>query len=287
MDVVLPLTLGEALEAMSERADPRPIAGGTDLMVAMNRGLERPGTVVDLTRIDELLGWTRNGREHLGAGVTYARIEADADPDDALLQAARAVGSPQIRARGTVGGNIGTASPAGDLLPVLAARDADIDLVSTSGRRSVPWHAFVTGPKRTALQAGELIAGASWASPSGRSVFAKVGPRNAMVISICSVCVQLDDDARTVRIAMGSVGPTVLRAPEAEAFAQAAIDEGGGWDDPSRPPRAAALRRFGELAAEAARPIDDVRGTAAYRRHAVSVLASRLLERAIALRPGA
>ena len=287
MDVVLPLTLGEALEAMSERADPRPIAGGTDLMVAMNRGRERPGTVVDLTRIDELSGWAHNGQEHLGSGVTYARIEADADPDDALLQAARAVGSPQIRARGTVGGNIGTASPAGDLLPVLAARDADIELVSTSGRRSVPWHAFFTGPKRTALQAGELIAGASWASPSGPSVFAKVGPRNAMVISICSVCVQLDDDARTVRIAMGSVGPTVLRAPEAEAFAQAAIDEGGGWHDPSRPPRAAALRRFGELAAEAARPIDDVRGTAAYRRHAVSVLASRLLERALALRPGA
>jgi CO/xanthine dehydrogenase FAD-binding subunit len=287
MDVVLALTLDEALEAMSEHLDPHPIAGGTDLMVAMNRGRERPGTIVDLTRIDDLTGWSRSGREQLGAGVTYARIEADADPDDALLQAARAVGSPQIRARGTVGGNIGTASPAGDLLPVLAARDADIELVSTSGRRSVPWYAFFTGPKRTALEPGELIAGASWASHSGASVFAKVGPRNAMVISICSVCVQLDDEAREVRVAMGSVGPTVLRAPEAEAFAQAEVDDAGAWDDPSRPPRAAALRRFGELAAEAARPIDDVRGTAAYRRHAVSVLASRLLERAIALRPGA
>ena len=199
-----------------------PIAGGTDLMVAMNRGSERPGTIVDLTRLDELGGWSRNGRERLGAGVTYARIEADGDPDDALVQAARAVGSPQIRARGTVGGNIGTASPAGDLLPVLAARDADIELVSAAGRRSLPWHAFLTGPKRTAIAPGELIAGASWASSAGPSVFAKVGPRNAMVISICSVCVQLDDDAHTVRVAMGSVGPTVLRAPEAEAFAQAA-----------------------------------------------------------------
>lgn len=280
MDVVLAATLDEALDAMAEAPDARAIAGGTDLMVAMNRGSERPGTIVDLTRLDELGDWSRNGRERVGAGVTYARIEADGDPDDALVQAARAVGSPQIRARGTVGGNIGTASPAGDLLPVLAARDAEIELVSTAGRRSLPWHAFLTGPKRTAIAPGELIAGASWAPSPGPSAFAKVGPRNAMVISICSVCVQLDDDARTVRVAMGSVGPTVLRAPEAEAFARAAIEGSGS-------PGEADLVRFGELAAEAVQPIDDVRGTAAYRRHAVSVLATRLLGRALTAREGA
>ncbi|MGH2539481.1 MAG: FAD binding domain-containing protein, partial [Actinomycetota bacterium] len=197
MDVLLPSTLDEALEAVAERPDARPIAGGTDLMVELNRGDERPDAIVDISRVAELGRWSRpdegnrsagddpDDREFLGAGVTYSRILAEARRDDALPQAARAVGSPQIRNRGTVGGNLGTASPAGDLLPVVAARDADIELASATGRRSLPWHEFLTGLKTTAIAPGELITGVRWRRPDGPSVFAKGGPRNAMVISIC------------------------------------------------------------------------------------------------------
>ncbi len=284
MDVLLPTTLGEALEALAERPDARPLAGGTDLMVALNRGDERPDTIVDLSRVEELGHWRSDERAFLGAGVTYSRILAESQHDDALSQAARAVGSPQIRNRGTVGGNLGTASPAGDLLPVFAARDADIELVSIEGRRSLPWRTFLTGPKTTAIAPGELIAGASWPTSTGPSVFAKVGPRNAMVISVCSVCVQLDEEAEAVRVAMGSVGPVVLRAPDAEAFAKGAIADAGVWQDPSLTVEAAAIARFAELVAGVVRPIDDIRGTAAYRRHAVRVLAGRALNRVLAER---
>jgi CO/xanthine dehydrogenase FAD-binding subunit len=286
VEVLLPSTLDQALGTLAEHPHARPIAGGTDLMVELNRGDERPEAILDVSRLTELGTWQRNGREFLGAEVTYSRILADSPVDDALTEAARAVGSPQIRNRGTVGGNLGTASPAGDLIPVLAARDADIELVSAAGSRSLPWHEFLTGPKSTAIAPGELIAGASWPTPAGPSMFAKVGIRNAMVISICSVCVQVDEGARTVRAAIGSVGPTVLRATDAEAFARDAIEEAGGWGDPSRRPGETAAARFGELVAAAARPIDDVRGTADYRRHAVRVLAQRAFTRTLEHRLG-
>ncbi len=281
VEVLLPSTLDQALGTLAEQPHARPIAGGSDLMVELNRGDERPEAILDVSRLAELGTWQRNGREFLGAGVTYSRILADSPGDDGLTEAARAVGSPQIRNRGTVGGNLGTASPAGDLMPVLAARDADIELVSAAASRSLSWREFLTGPKTTALTPGELIAGASWPTPSGPSTFAKVGIRNAMVISICSVCVQVDEGARAVRVAIGSVGPTVLRAPDAEAFARDAIEEAGGWDDPSRRPGELAAARFGQFVAAAARPIDDVRSTADYRRHAVRVLAQRAFTRTL------
>jgi CO/xanthine dehydrogenase FAD-binding subunit len=288
VDVLLPSTLDEALEALAERPDARPIAGGTDMMVELNRGAaERPEAILDLSRVAELGRWPAGHgggpaeREFLGAGVTYSRILAESRRDGALRQAARAVGSPQIRNRGTVGGNLGTASPAGDLLPVVAARDADVELVSATARRTVPWHAFLTGPKTTAIEPGELIAGVRWRRPDGPSVFAKVGPRNAMVISVCSVCVQVDEASGSVRVAMGSVGPTVLRAPDAEVFARDAIAEAGAWEDPTQPLEQDVAGRFGELVAGAVRPIDDVRGTATYRRHAVRVLAARALHRVL------
>ena len=150
----------------------------------------------------------------------------------------------------------------------------------------MPWHAFLTGPKRTALEPDELILGARWRPPRGPGSFSKVGPRNAMVIAVCGVCVQFDEDARGVRVALGSVGPTVLRAPEAESFAAGAIEEAGAWDDPARAVPDDVVDRFGELTAEAAQPIDDLRGTAAYRRHAVGVLARRALRWALADRGG-
>jgi CO/xanthine dehydrogenase FAD-binding subunit len=150
----------------------------------------------------------------------------------------------------------------------------------------LPWRAFLTGPKRTALEPDELILGARWRRPRGPGSFSKVGPRNAMVIAVCGVCVQFDEDDRTVRVALGSVGPTILRAPEAEAFAAGAIEEAGTWDDPARAVPEEAVDRFGELTAAAAQPIDDLRGTAAYRRHAVGVLARRALRWALADRGG-
>ena len=190
-----------------------------------------------------------------------------------LVQAARTVGSPPIRTRGTVGGNLGTASPAGDALPVLAAYEAEIVLASAAGTRSLPWHEFLLGPKRTALLPDELIVGARWPLHANRGSFSKVGTRNATVIAVASLTLVLDLEQRQVRVALGSVGPTILRAPEAEAFAAAALD----WDDPAAPLPAQVSEEFGALVAAAARPIDDVRGTAAYRREACCVLGRRAL----------
>jgi CO/xanthine dehydrogenase FAD-binding subunit len=288
VEILRPDALGEALSLKAATPGAVPIAGGTDVMVAMNVDGARPEALIDLTRVRELDRLERrDDRVFLGAGVTYARVMRELGDQVALVQASRSVGSPQIRNRGTVGGNLGTASPAGDALPVLAAYEADVVLGGPGGRtRSVPLEAFLVGPKRNALETDELILGATWRPPRGPGSFSKVGPRNAMVIAVCSICVQLDEQARTVRIALGSVGPTVLRAPEAEAFAAAAMDESGVWDDPSLALADAAVTRVGEFVAGAARPIDDVRGTAAYRRHAVSVLARRSLRWALADRRG-
>ena len=289
MEVLLPDSLEEALEMKSALPDAVPIAGGTDVMVRLNVEGHRPEAIVDLSRVAELDRWElRDGDVFLGAGVSYTRIMGELAEHVPLVQASRSVGSPQIRNRGTVGGNLGTASPAGDALPVLAAYDADVVLVAAGGRtRAIPWSAFLTGPKRTAIEPDELILGARWHPPRGPGSFSKVGPRNAMVIAVCGVCVQLDEDARRVRVALGSVGPTVLRAPEAEAFAAGAIEESGAWDDPTRAVPDDATVRFGELTAAAAQPIDDLRSTAAYRRHAVGVLARRALRWSLADRGGA
>jgi CO/xanthine dehydrogenase FAD-binding subunit len=289
MEVLLPDSLEEALEMKSAHPEAMPIAGGTDVMVRLNVGGHRPEVIVDLSRVAELDRWERrDGSVFLGAGVSYTRIMAELADHVPLVQASRSVGSPQIRNRGTVGGNLGTASPAGDALPVLAAYDADVVLVAAGGRtRTIPWSAFLKGPKRTAIEPDELILGARWHPPRGPGSFSKVGPRNAMVIAVCGVCVQLDEHARHVRVALGSVGPTVLRAPEAEAFAAGAIEESGAWDDPARELPDDATVRFGELTAAAARPIDDLRSTAAYRRHAVGVLARRALRWSLADRGGA
>jgi CO/xanthine dehydrogenase FAD-binding subunit len=278
VDVLRVGSLADALAAKARRPDAVPIAGGTDLMVGINAGWDRPPAILDLSAVDELRHWERGDEVVLGAGLTSRLILGELADERALTQAARAVGSPQIRNRGTVGGNVGTGSPAGDLLPVLAAADASIELGSDAGgRRAVAWHAFFTGPKRTTIAPDELILGVRWRRRRGPSVFAKVGPRNAMVISVCSLCLQVDEDDRAIRLALGSVGPTVLRADDAEAFGAAAIEEAGGWADPARPLDDAAVARFAELAAGAARPIDDLRGTSAYRRHAIGVLAGRAL----------
>jgi CO/xanthine dehydrogenase FAD-binding subunit len=277
MDVFLPASLEEALEVLAERPETVPIAGGTDLMVALNGRRLRPDAMIDLTRLTELRQVRRDeDGVFLGAGVTYARIARELPDVPTLVQASRTVGSAQIRARGTVGGNLGTGSPAGDALPVLAAHDARIELAAAGGRRrSVPWREFLLGPKRTALRDDELILGARWRPVDGSGSFSKVGTRNAMVIAIASVCLQLDPVARAVRVALGSVAPTVVRAPEAEDFAARALADAGSWDDPTASIGDDVAREFGELVARAASPIDDLRGSAVYRRHALTVLARR------------
>ena len=279
MEVFLPRTLDEALEIKAAHPDALPIAGGTDVMVDLNFDRHRPDGILDVSRLPELLGWRReDGHVFLGAGVTYARIMAELHAFVPLAQASRTVGSPQIRNRATVGGNLGTASPAGDALPVLAAYDADVELVSVGGgRRALPWHAFHLGLKKTALRPDELILGVRWKVRRGPGSFSKIGTRNAMVISVAGLCLAMDEDDRTVSVALGSVAPTIVRTPEAEAFAAAALERVGAWEDPAARLGPEVLEEFGDLAAAAARPIDDVRGTASYRRHACGVLARRAL----------
>jgi len=279
MEVLLPRSLDEALEMAQTQPDVVPIAGGTDVMVELNMDLGRPQTLMDVSRLAELGVWRReNGHRFLGAGVTYTTIMRELPELTALVQASRSVGSPQIRNRGTLGGNLGTASPAGDTLPVLAAYDAEIVLTRVGGAtRSIPWRDFLLGVKRNALEPGELILGVRWVDIAGPGSFSKIGTRNAMVIAVANLCFQLDEEGRSVRVALGSVAETVVRAEAAEAFAEAALIGAGLWDDPSARLEADVVERFGELVAEAASPIDDVRGTAAYRRHACAALARRSL----------
>jgi CO/xanthine dehydrogenase FAD-binding subunit len=283
MDVYLPHTLDEALEIKAAHAGALPIAGGTDVMVELNFDRHRPDAIMDISRLAELLEWRReDGVLFLGAGVTYARIMRELPEFVPLVQASRTVGSPQIRNRATVGGNLGTGSPAGDALPVLAAYDAEIVLVKAGGaQRSLPWHDFHTGVKKTQLGPDELILGARWKIARGHGSFSKIGTRNAMVISMAGLCLVLDEDGRSVRVALGSVAPTIVRAPEAEMFASRELADAGAWDNRAARLSEGALDEFSERVAAATRPIDDVRGTAAYRRHACQVLARRALSWAL------
>ena len=284
MEVLLPRSLDEALELAASNPHVVPIAGGTDVMVELNMDRGRPETLMDVSRLPELGEWRReDGHLVLGAGVTYSRIMRELSEHTALVQASRSVGSPQIRNRGTVGGNLGTGSPAGDALPVLAAWDAEVLLGRAGGStRSLPWKEFLTGVKQTAREPGELILGARWSVPRGAGSFSKIGTRNAMVIAVANLCLQLDEPTRSVWVALGSVAPTVVRAEVAETFAAQAFEEAGLWDDPSARLGPDVIERFGELVVEAANPIDDVRGTSVYRRHAVAVMARRALGWALA-----
>jgi len=278
MEAYRPRTLDEALELRAAHPEATPVAGGTDLMVEVNLGGLRPSALLDLSLVDELKAWRHeDGVVHLGAGMTFARIARELAEFTPLVEASRSVGSPQIRNRATIGGNLATASPAGDGIPVLAAYDAEVVAASPGGTRRIPLGDFLVAPKRTALAPDELILGAEWRPVAGAGSFAKIGPRNAMVIAIAGVCVQLDDAGRSVRLALGSVGPTVLRAPRAEAFAAAILADHDVWADPGAAVPAVALVEFGRLAAAEAQPIDDLRGSAAYRRRAVGVLAGRAL----------
>jgi CO/xanthine dehydrogenase FAD-binding subunit len=278
VEILSPETWQEALALKASHPDALPIAGGTDVMVELNFDRARPQAMLDLTRVPELRVWgDDDGQLRVGAGVSYTRIIDElAGRLPALAVASRTVGSPQIRNRGTVGGNLGTASPAGDALPPLYVADAEVELASTTGTRRVAVGDFITGPKRTCAREDELIAAFVLPAAEGAQQFAKIGTRNAMVIAVCSLTLAVWPERRTVAACLGSAGPTPLRATEAESFIAGVLDEERLWE--SRGPIGdAALARFGELVAAAASPIDDVRGSAAYRRHALAVLGRRTL----------
>ena len=256
--------------------DALPIAGGTDVMVEINFDRHRPQAFIDLTRIAELSEWGEEGDLlRIGAGVTYTRLINELGGQlPGLAMASRTVGSPQIRNRGTVGGNLGSASPAGDAHPPLLASGAIVELASAAGTRRLPANEFYVGPKRSAMRKDELIAAFLIEPRKGPQQFSKVGTRNAMVIAVCSFALALDGERRRIGTGIGSAAPTPVVAGDAERFLGGVLEEESLWDKPA-PVGDSALKRFGELVASAAKPIDDVRGTAAYRRQALAVMARR------------
>jgi len=260
MEVLTPHTLDEALRLKSDHPDAWPIQGGTDVMVALNFDRGRPAALLNLNEVAELRGWSRDsGALRLGSGLTYAEIEHGELRDvlPALAEASRTVGSPQIRNRGTIGGNLGTSSPAGDALPPLIVEDAEVECASVRGARRIPLAEFVTGVKRNVLEPDELIT-AVWLTPSNApQTFMKIGPRNAMVIAVVSLAVSAGDELRA-SFGSASPRPVLVTAPRDEADS------------------------FAERVAAAASPIDDVRGTERYRRHALQVLTARALKRVLA-----
>lgn len=263
MVVLTPRSLAEALEQKAAHPEAVPVQGGTDVLVELNFDRARPETLLNLNEVAELRGWSQeDGALRIGSGTTYTEAMTGelADALPALAEASRTVGSPQIRNRGTIGGNLGTASPAGDALPPLLVEGAEVELASAGGSRRLPLYEFLVGVKRNALEPGELIVSVL-VRPGGQpQTFMKVGPRNAMVIAVCSLALVADRERGELRAAFGSASPT----PE---LVTAPIDDASA---------------FAERIAEAAAPIDDVRGTAAYRRHALRVLTERALQRCLA-----
>ena len=279
MTVIVAKELSTALAALREHADARLIQGGTDLMVEINFNHVKPTTMVSLRDIEVLrmIQTDSQGIMSIGSGVPYSIIEGEPvlSAIPALAQAARTVGSPQIRAAGSLGGNLGTCSPAGDTLPVMFALDAMIHLNTLDSHRVVSIHEFMTGVKRSVRQHDEVITSIDFPIVQGWQGYSKVGVRNAMVISVASACLVADHDKANVRLALGSVGPTIIRCREAEAWLASSQDLTAGQTISRE-----VANEFGRRAAAESSPIDDHRSTAEYRRHAISVLASRLLRKA-------
>jgi CO/xanthine dehydrogenase FAD-binding subunit len=260
MHVLSPRTLEEALSLKSEHPGAWPIQGGTDVMVALNFDRGRPEVMLNLNEVRELRASTWAGEElRLGSGVTFAEIEHGPLRTrlPALAEASRTVGSPQIRNRGTIGGNLGTSSPAGDALPPLMIEGAQVECASVRGARTVPLGDFVTGVKRNVLEPDELITAVLLTPSAAPQTFMKVGPRNAMVIAVVSLAVSAGDELRA-SFGSASARPVLVRAARGDADS------------------------FADQVAAAASPIDDVRGTARYRQHALSVLTARALDRVLA-----
>jgi CO/xanthine dehydrogenase FAD-binding subunit len=268
-----PTTLSEAVEARAERPELWPVAGGTDLMVDVNFGRTELAGVLDLTAVAELKGIDReDGRIRIGAAHPMADIADRLTDVAALAGAVVTVGSPQIRSRATLGGNIATASPAGDSLPALLVHDAEVEVASERGSRRTSLGDLLVSPGRTTLEPDELIVSVHLPSTAWRSRFAKVGTRNAMVIATCSVAAAVNTDTGEGRIAAGAVAPTARRLPQAEAVLERLVSAPAA-------PAGSELDDLEEAVRADIAPIDDHRSTAAYRTHATSTLARRLAAR--------
>jgi CO/xanthine dehydrogenase FAD-binding subunit len=266
-----PRTVGEALAARAAHPDAVVVAGGTGVLLDLNRGVE-VGRLLDVSRVD---GWRSAERDgtavRLGAGVTYTQVQEDLGrwlPGLAL--AARTVASRQIRNRATLAGALVLADPSGDALAALGAAGAEVEVDGPRGTRRVAADCFVTAPGRCALGGDELVTALWVPIADGPVSYAKAGARNAMARAVCAVAVALHEAARTVSVCIVGAAPTAVRPHAAEALVARAW---GALDD-------AALRRFGELVAEAVDPQTDARASAGYRRRAAVVLATRALRRA-------
>lgn len=272
----VPATLREALDVLQMHAEgARVVAGGTDLVLELERGTRHVETLVDVTRLpglDEIRA--DNGAVHIGALVTHSQAVTSqllVDQAFPLVTACWQVGSPQIRNRATIAGNLVNASPAGDTITPLWALDASVILASRQrGQRDLPFGEFFLGVRRTALLPDEMLVGIRFPllQPNERGTFLKLGLRQAQAIAVVNVAVVIGfaaDRVSRASMALGSVAPTIIRATEAEESLL------------GRPLTPYTIARAARLASEAARPIDDIRGGADYRRAMVSVLTSRAL----------
>ena len=279
-DYHAPESITEAVALAARFGDgARFLAGGTDLLIQIARGRIAPRHVIALHRVPGLDELGVNGRIVLGGAVTHRRIEKTAAFHGALralVEGAEVIGGHQVRNVATVGGNIVNASPAADLVPVLLALDADVTLVGVSGERTVPLVTFLVGPGRTDRRPDELVLRVTLPglAPRTGTAFLKAGRRRAMEISVVCVAVSVTLDAAVercaeVRIALGAVAPTAIRAHAAEAALE------------GRPINAETLLAARALAANACEPISDVRASAEFRRHLVATLVPRALARAV------
>ena len=278
-ELLTPKTLPEALGLLAaDGSRIVAVSGGTNLIADMRSGRHRPETLMDISRLGELRGIRReDGHLVMGANTSLAEMLTDpliARYAPVLRQAAAVFANPLIRNRATVGGNLVDASPAADCAPPLLALNSEVELISQNGRRFLPLSAFLVGVRKTLLQPDELLASVRWPIPPAHSfgAFVKLGLRKADAIAVVSVAVMVeraeDGRCRQARIALGAVAPRPIRAPAAEERLRGEMLSPANIQDAAR------------LAAEAASPIDDIRGSAAYRRRMVAVFVRRLLSAA-------
>ncbi len=276
-DLLMPQTLLEALDMLADAPQAVPLSGGTNLIPDMRSGRHRPPVLVNVAALDELRGIRReNGHIVVGGGTTIAQLLRDplvAAHGALLREAAAVLASPLVRNRATLAGNLVDGSPAADSAPPLLALDAEVELSSRAGTRWLPLDDFLLGVRRTARRPDELLTAVRWAvpAPGSRAAFYKIGLRKADAISVISVAVLLEQDTdgrcSKARIALGSVAPRVIRAREAEDALT------------GHPLTEELIAQAARLAAGAARPIDDVRASAAYRKQVTESLVRRMLGR--------
>jgi carbon-monoxide dehydrogenase medium subunit len=271
-----PRSLAEATEVLAKyQGEARTVAGGTDLLLKMKAGRLSPKAIVNIKRVPELRGLTFNSHLTLGALTTLEEIKQSSmirERYPALSDAAATMASVQIRNLATVGGNMCNAAPSADLAPILIALNAAARLAGIKGERRIPLEDFFTGPGTTVLAPGELLVSLEVPPPAGPSVYLKHSPREHMDIAVVGIGLALrgynplSQECAEPRVVLGAVAPVPLRARRAEA------ELTGG------PLAAERIDRAAKIAAEEAKPIDDVRGSAWYRRRMVAVLTRRGLE---------